>query len=163
MKKLVTLQLNVLLNIRNLAVGMDRTFQHRFTVGAASGIVLLLLLAVYAFWTLRPVLGVFLVLALVLVMDQSLNKRYVFRGDKLIIDNGRLSKKRVIELRLITGCRPMTVSFGLVHYLLISYGPAHTVVAVQPRNEQAFVACLGQRRRKVLDAECETGRQGKEQ
>lgn len=136
---------------------MDRTFQHRFTIGAACGILLLLVLSLYAFWMLRPVLGVALVLGLVALVERSLHKQYIFRGDKLIIDNGRLGKARVVELRQITGCRPMRANFGLVSYLLISYGDDGRVVAVQPRNEQAFVACLRARRDKATDARGEAG------
>lgn len=132
---------------------MDRTFQHRFTLGAACGIVLLLLATLYAFWMLKPVVGVLLALGLVMVMEQSLHKQYIFRDDKLIIDNGRLMKNRVIALSQISSCRPMITTFGMVHYLLISYGAANKVVAVQPRNEQAFINCLRQRREEVMDAE----------
>ena len=153
----------MLLNIRKLAVRMDRTFQHRFTLGAACGIVLLLLATLYAFWMLKPVVGVLLALGLVMVMEQSLHKQYIFRDDKLIIDNGRLMKNRVIALSQISSCRPMTTTFGMVHYLLISDGAANTVVAVQPRNEQAFINCLRQRREEVMDAEQTHGEADAEQ
>ena len=125
---------------------MDRTFHHRFTLGAACGIVLFLLLAVYFFWVKSPVAGVIMALALIVVAERSLHKEYVFRGDKLIIDNGRLAKTKVIEISQITSCRPMANVFGLVRYLLITYGADGKIEAVQPDNERAFIECLNKRK-----------------
>lgn len=120
---------------------MDRTFHHRVTIGAVSGIILLLVLAVYAFWVKSVILGLLLALALVLVIERSLHTEYIFRDDKLIIYNGRLSRSRSIPLASIQSCRPMASVFGLVRYLLISYGNG-SIVSVQPDNEVAFIDFL---------------------
>lgn len=125
---------------------MDRTFHHRFTIGAACGIILLLLLSAYAFWIKSPILGCLMALALILVAERSLHKEYIFREDKLIIYNGRLAKTKTINLNEVTSCRPLSNVFGLVHYLLISYGDGNHVEAVQPDNENAFVECLRKRK-----------------
>lgn len=85
-------------------------------------------------------------LALIVVAERSLHKEYVFRGDKLIIDNGRLAKTKVIEISQITSCRPMANVFGLVRYLLITYGADGKIEAVQPDNERAFIECLNKRK-----------------
>jgi len=123
---------------------MDRTFHHRITVGALCGIVLLLILAVYAFWVKSVILGLFVVLALVLVSERSLHTRYIFHDRELIIYNGRLSKSKHILLADIHSCKPMTTVFGLVRYFLIGYGN-DKLVSVQPDNEPAFVDVLSTR------------------
>lgn len=125
---------------------MDRTFHHRFTVGAACGIILLLLLAAYSFWIKSPILGCLMALGLIIIAERSLHKEYIFRDDKLIIYNGRLAKTKVINLSQITSCRPMSSVFGLVHYLLIIYGEDNKIAAVQPDNVRAFVDCLKKRK-----------------
>lgn len=121
---------------------MDRSFHHRVTVGAACGIVLLLALAVYAFWIKSVALGLLMVVLLIIVAERSLHTKYIFRDDRLIIYKGRLAKAQTIMLDQITGCRPMTTVFGLVRYLLITYGHDNRVVSAQPANERAFVEML---------------------
>lgn len=128
---------------------MDRTFHHRFTIGAACGIILLLALALYAFWIKSPILGAFMALGLIIVAEQTLHKEYTFHDDKLIIYNGRLGKTKTIYLSQISSCRPMTNLFGLVHYLLITYGADNKLESVQPDNERAFVECLKKRKNEV--------------
>lgn len=125
---------------------MDRTFHHRFTVGAACGIILFLLLAAYFFWVKRPVLGCLMALALVVVAERSLHKEYIFRGGNLIIYNGRLAKTKSIPLDKITSCRTMTNVFGLVHYILVTYDEGRRMESLQPDNERAFIECLKKRK-----------------
>ncbi len=128
---------------------MDRTFHHRFTVGAACGIILFLLLAVYAFWVKSPILGCLMSLALILVAERSLHKKYTFSDDKLTVYNGRLAKSKTINLDDITSCRPVTSVFGMVRYLLVTYGNPEKIEAVQPDNERAFVDCLNKRKNEI--------------
>lgn len=133
---------------------MDRTFHQRLTVGAVSGIILLLALSLYAFWVKSVVLGLLLVLALVLVTERTLHTEYVFRDGNLIVDNGRLSREKVIPLRSIRSCRPMATVFGLVRYLLITYGDdSCRMVSVQPDNEKAFVEHLRKAKKEETDEE----------
>lgn len=121
---------------------MNRTFHHRFTIGAACGIILLIGLTLYCFWIKSPILGVLMALALVIVTEHAIHKEYVFHDDKLIIINGRLMRNKVINVSEIKSCRPMTSVFGLVHFLVITYGATDQIEAVQPVNEQEFTACL---------------------
>lgn len=125
---------------------MDRTFHHRFTVGAACGIILFLILAAYTFWIKQPIIGCLFALALIAVAERSLHKEYIFRDDKLIIYNGRLARTKTIPLSDIKSCRPMTNVFGMVHYLLITYGEDNRLESLQPDNERSFVECLKKRR-----------------
>lgn len=125
---------------------MDRTFHHRFTLGAACGIILLLVLAVYSFWIKSPILGCLMSLGLILIAERSLHKKYIFSGDKLIIYNGRLAKTKTISLSQINSCKPMTNVFGLVRFLVIFYDDNKKVESVQPDNESAFVECLKKRK-----------------
>lgn len=109
----------------------------------------MLVLAVWAFWTMRPVLGVLLSLGLILIAERSLHSAYIFHDDVLIIDHGRLAKRKIIPIDFINCCTPMSATFGLVHYLLISYGTAGKVEAVQPVDEKAFVDYLERKRRET--------------
>lgn len=132
---------------------MDRTFHHRITLGTVSGIILLLALSVYCFWNKDIILGLVMVLCLVMITERSLHTVYTFHDDKLTIYSGRLSKSKDIPIGSIRSCRPMNTLFGLIHYLLISYGDDNNmVVSVQPDNEQAFVSYL---RKKMLREEKE--------
>ena len=79
---------------------------------------------------------------LVILTERTLHSQYVISDGKLIIDNGKLSKTKVIMISQINSCRPMTSVFGLVRYLLITYGANDAMVSVQPVNEAAFVAAL---------------------
>lgn len=121
---------------------MTRSFHHRTTLGAVCGIVLFLLLAVYAFWIKNVIVGLLMVFLLVILTERTLHSQYVISDGKLVIDNGKLSKTKVIMISQINSCRPMTSVFGLVRYLLITYGATDAMVSVQPVNEAAFVAAL---------------------
>ena len=133
---------------------MDRTFHHRITIGAVCGIILMLVLAVYAFWIKDIILGVICALVLVIIAERTLHSEYIFHGKELIIYKGRLSSSKHIPLAAIQSCVPMTSVFGLVRYLLISYGNGHTMIAsVQPQNEAEFIAYL--RKRKMRESENE--------
>ncbi len=121
---------------------MTRSFHHRTTLGAVCGIVLFLLLAVYAFWIKNVIVGLLMAFLLVILTERTLHSQYVISDGKLIIDNGKLSKTKVIMISQINSCRPMTSVFGLVRYLLITYGANDAMVSVQPVNETAFVAAL---------------------
>ena len=106
------------------------------------GIVLFLLLAVYAFWIKNVILGLLMAFLLIVLTERTLHSEYVISDGKLIIDNGKLSRNKIIEIGQINSCRPMTSVFGLVRYLLITYGSDNVMVSVQPANEIAFVATL---------------------
>ena len=121
---------------------MTRSFHHRTTLGAICGIVLFLLLAVYAFWIKNVIVGLLMAFLLIILMERTLHSQYVISDGKLIIDNGKLSKTKVIMIGQINSCRPMTSVFGIVRYLLITYGANDAMVSVQPVNEAAFIAAL---------------------
>jgi membrane protein YdbS with pleckstrin-like domain len=131
---------------------MTRSFHHKTTVGAMCGIVLFLLLAVYAFWIKNVVLGILMAFLLIVLTERTLHSQYVISDGKLIIDNGKLSKSKTIMIGQIKSCRPMTSVFGLVRYLLITYGAVDAMVSVQPVNETAFIAAL-KKEKEVCDAE----------
>ncbi len=124
-----------------IVAGIVRTFHHRFTLGAKGGIITFVVLAFYFFWVKSFVLGLLLTVMAVLIMERVLHSEYVLADGKLIIRRGRFAKSRAIALRGIKSCRPMTTTFGLVHYLLIEYGD-NKLVVVEPEQEQAFVEQL---------------------
>lgn len=78
-----------------------------------------------------------------------MHKKYTFSDDKLTVYNGRLAKSKTINLDDITSCRPVTSVFGMVRYLLVTYGNPEKIEAVQPDNERAFVDCLNKRKNEI--------------
>lgn len=124
---------------------MRRSFHHRFTIGAACGIVLLLALAIHAFWVKSIGLGVTMALLLTIVAERTMHTEYAIDDDKLIINKGRLARKLTIELASITACHPVATAFGMARCLVITYGADNSLVAVQPCNERAFVELLRKR------------------
>lgn len=121
---------------------MARSFHHRVTIGAVCGIFLFLLLAIYAFWIKNVVLGLLMTFILIVLTERTLHSEYVISGGKLIVCKGKLSRNKVISIGQINSCRPMTSVFGLVRYLLVTYGSANTMISLQPVNETSFIAVL---------------------
>lgn len=129
---------------------MTRSFHHRTTVGAVCGILLFLLLALYAFWIKNAVVGLIMAFLLIILVEHTLHSEYIITAGKLIINNGKLSRAKSIDLNEIHDCKPMTSVFGFVHYLLLTYGSANRMLSVQPQNEAAFVATLQKEMRNAI-------------
>ena len=123
---------------------MDRTFQHRFTLGAKSGIIILSLLAFYLFWTKGILAALIVVAALVAVIERVLHSCYILRGHDLSIHRGRFLRDIRVPLSDIRAIRPMTTTWGLVHYLLIAYGTGK-LTSAEPPAEESFLRCLRKR------------------
>ncbi len=129
---------------------MTRSFHHRTTVGAVCGILLFLLLALYAFWIKNAVVGLIMAFLLIILVEHTLHSEYIITDSKLIINNGKLSRAKSIDINEIHDLKPMTSVFGLVHYLLLTYGSANRMLSVQPQNESAFVATLQKEMRNTI-------------
>lgn len=123
---------------------MNRTFHHRFTLGSKCGVILFVLLAIYLFWVKAVIAGFLLVVLNVLMIERVLHSEYVFSDDILTISRGRFAKAKVIPLADIKSCRPITVSFGMSHYLLLEYGNGQ-YVSLEPEQEASFLKCLQNR------------------
>lgn len=122
----------------------DRTFQHRFTIGAKSGIIVLSLLALYLFWQKSVMAALVVVVALVAVIERVLHSCYVVSEEDLIIHRGRFLRDIRVPLSAIRSIRPMTTTWRLVHYLLIEYGEGK-LIGVEPHDEDSFLNCLRKR------------------
>jgi hypothetical protein len=120
---------------------MIRTFHHRFTLGAKSGIILCGGLAFYLFWVKAVILALALVLVLVLIMERALHSEYSVGNGWLVINRGRFSRPKSIALDTIVSCQRMTTNFGLSSFLLIKTTD-DKLYMVQPDNEEAFVKAL---------------------
>ena len=129
---------------------MTRSFHHRTTVGAVCGILFFLLLALYAFWIKNAVVGLIMAFLLIILVEHTLHSEYIITDGKLIINNGKLSRAKSIDINEIHDLKPMTSVFGLVHYLLLTYGSANRMLSVQPQNESAFVATLQKEMRNTI-------------
>ncbi len=121
---------------------MTRSFHHRTTVGAVCGILLFLLLALYAFWIKNAVMGLIMAFLLIVLVERTLHSEYIISDGKLIINNGKLARAKTINIQEIHDCKPMTSVFGLVRYLLLTYGASDRMISVQPQNEAAFITTL---------------------
>lgn len=121
---------------------MTRSFHHRTTVGAVCGILLFLLLALFAFWIKNAVVGLIMAFLLIVLVERTLHSEYIISDGKLIINNGKLARAKTINIQEIHDCKPMTSVFGLVRYLLLTYGASDCMISVQPQNEAAFITTL---------------------
>ncbi|WP_262280207.1 PH domain-containing protein [Hallella absiana] len=137
---------------------MDRTFQHRFTLGAKSGIIILSLLAFYLFWTKGILAALIVVAALVAVIERVLHSCYILRGHDLIIHRGRFLHDIRVPLSDIRAIRPMTTTWGLVHYLLIEYGSGK-LTSAEPNDEDSFLRCLRSRIHEAHGSDKEEGKE----
>ena len=121
---------------------MDKIYHQRFTLAAKSFITVITLLAVYLFWfksIAHIIVGVMVVLMLVSIIESVIHTTYkITSDDKLIIERGRLFKKRILPIGDIVKISRRETKFKLSHYILIEYG-ADKCVSLQPEDEDALM------------------------
>lgn len=125
----------------------DRTFHKRFNTTARVGVVVFALLAGYFFWVKMAIIGIFVAIIIVGMIERILNTTYTFKKVKpidrddemeyLIINEGRFSSNRNVPVCDIISVHTAKTFLGLDHCLAIEYGH-HNMVTVQPDNEEAF-------------------------
>ena len=125
----------------------DRTFHKRFTRTARIGVAGFAILALYFFWVKLAIIGIFVAIIIVGMIERILNTTYTFKMVKpidldeemeyLIINEGRFSSNRNVPVCDITSVHTAKTFLGLDHCLVIEYGH-HNMVTVQPDNEEAF-------------------------
>lgn len=125
----------------------DRTFHKRFNTTARVGVVVFALLAGYFFWVKMAIIGIFVAIIIVGMIERILNTTYTFKKVKpidrddemeyLIINEGRFSSNRNVPVCDIISVHTAKTFLGLAHCLVIEYGH-HNMVTVQPDNEEAF-------------------------
>ena len=125
----------------------DRTFHKRFTLTARIGVAVFAILALYFFWVKLAIIGIFVAIIIVGMIERILNTTYTFKMVKpidlademeyLIINEGRFSSNRNVPVCDITSVHTAKTFLGLDHCLVIEYGH-HNMVTVQPDNEEAF-------------------------
>ncbi len=138
----------------------DRTFHKRFTLTARIGVVVFALLAGYFFWVKMAIIGIFLAIVIVGLIERILNTTYMFRKVKpidrddemeyLIINEGRFSTNKNVPVCDIISVAKVNTFFGLDHCLVIEYGHRN-MVAVQPDNVEAFEKEIKRRQDDKLD------------
>ncbi len=138
----------------------DRTFHKRFTLTARIGVVVFALLAGYFFWVKMAIIGIFLAIVIVGLIERILNTTYTFRKVKpidrddemeyLIINEGRFSTNKNVPVCDIISVAKVNTFFGLDHCLVIEYGHRN-MVAVQPDNVEAFEKEIKRRQDDKLD------------
>ena len=125
----------------------DRTFHQRCNPTARVGVVVFALLAGYFFWVKMAIIGIFVAIIIVGMIERILNTTYTFKKVKpidrddemeyLIINEGRFSSNRNVPVCDIISVHTAKTFLGLDHCLVIEYGH-HNMVTVQPDNEEAF-------------------------
>ena len=126
----------------------DRTFHKRFNTTARVGVVVFALLAGYFFWVKMAIIGIFVAIIIVGMIERILNTTYTFKNVKpidrddemeyLIINEGRFSSNRNVPLCNVIDVHIAKTFFGLDHCVVIEYGHKN-IVTVQPDNEEAFM------------------------
>ena len=137
----------------------DRTFHKRFNTTARVGVVVFALLAGYFFWVKMAIIGIFVAIIIVGMIERILNTTYTFKKVKpidrddemeyLIINEGRFSSNRNVPVCDIISVHTAKTFLGLDHCLVIEYGH-HNMVTVQPDNEEAFEKEISKRQGKRL-------------
>ncbi len=131
---------------------MDKIYHQRFTLAAKSFITVITLLAVYLFWfksIAHIIVGVMVVLMLVSIIESVIHTTYkITSDDKLIIERGRLFKKRILPIGDIVKISRRETKFKLSHYILIEYG-ADKCVSLQPEDENALMEEIKKRLNKI--------------
>lgn len=126
----------------------DRTFHKRFTVPAKCGVVIFALLAGYFFWQKVAIIGIFVAIIIVGMIERILNTTYTLKRvkpidrdeemDFIVIDEGRFSSKKTVPVCDIVSVTPMKTCWGLDHALVIEYGNKR-LVSLQPDNEDGLI------------------------
>lgn len=125
----------------------DRTFHKHFNTTARVGVVVFALLAGYFFWVKMAIIGIFVAIIIVGMIERILNTTYTFKKVKpidrddemeyLIINEGRFSSNRNVPVCDIISVHTAKTFLGLDHCLVIEYGH-HNMITVLPDNEEAF-------------------------
>ena len=126
----------------------DRTFHKRFTLTARIGVAVFAILALYFFWVKLAIIGIFVAIIIVGMIERIQNTTYTFKMVKpidldeemeyLIINEGRFSSNRNVPLCDVTDVHIVKTFFGLDHCVVNEYGHKN-IVTVQPDNEEAFM------------------------
>jgi hypothetical protein len=134
---------------------MDRTFHHRFTVGAICGIALFSILMFYFFWEKHALIGTLLMILVLCMIERVIHTTYTFHKvgsgtpgreqEILVINKGRFSMNKSIPLGELHEVTRMKTAFGLNHYLLLVYGARKRMEAVMPDEEEGFLSELKKR------------------
>ena len=136
----------------------DRTFHKRFTMPAKCGVAIFVLLAGYFFWQKVAIIGIFVAIIIVGMIERILNTTYSLRRvkpierdeemDFIVIDEGRFSSKKTVPVCDIVSVTPMKTCWGLDHAVVIEYGNKH-LVSLQPDNEEGFIQEVEKRMKNI--------------
>ena len=134
---------------------MDRTFHHRFTIGAMCGIALFSILMFYFFWEKHALVGTLLMILILCMIERVIHTTYTFHKadtdvsgkeqEVLVINKGRLSINKSIPIDELCEVTRMKTTFGLNHYLQPVYGNEKRMKAVMPVIEENFLFEMQQR------------------
>lgn len=135
---------------------MNRIFHARITWYQYLALALFTVNAVAALWCKFIIVAVFLLLFLIVLIEQIIHTTYTFTSDgKLEISLGRFSKKKVIPISEVTSVEKRhSMKFGrfsVTHYILIGYGKEQ-FQAVLPVKEREFVEVMKKRKMELIES-----------
>ena len=125
---------------------------------AKCGVAIFVLLAGYFFWQKVAIIGIFVAIIIVGMIERILNTTYSLRRvkpierdeemDFIVIDEGRFSSKKTVPVCDIVSVTPMKTCWGLDHAIVIEYGNKH-LVSLQPDNEEGFIQEVEKRMKNI--------------
>ena len=125
---------------------------------AKCGVAIFVLLAGYFFWQKVAIIGIFVAIIIVGMIERILNTTYSLRRvkpidrdeemDFIVIDEGRFSSKKTVPVCDIVSVTPMKTCWGLDHAVVIEYGNKH-LVSLQPDNEEGFIQEVEKRMKNI--------------
>ena len=119
-----------------------RTFHQRFSLTSKCGIIIFSLLSFYLFLMKQVLIGTFIILVVVAMIDHVVNTVYklVLQNGNflLIISHGHFYKDKHIPVNEIIKCSIVKTFLGISHYILVQYG-LKGIILVQPQNDDVFL------------------------
>lgn len=133
-------------------ISPQRTFRHKASVANVILIITVAAVAFFFFWsrtTTHTLLGLLHTLITLRLIEKVVNTTYRFTNDGLlVIDRGRLSRRKMLSINEITNARVATMRPFGTRIVVLEYGAGH-VTSVQPHDCEGFLAELRKRQDRI--------------
>lgn len=138
---------------------MHRVFQSKVELSTYLLLAFALTATVWGMWTKTALVFAPCLILVALLVERIIHSQYVVSHDKLVIQHGKLSRDKTINLASINRIdqvnrfRTSSKVFGQYLVLVLSNGEQ---IALRPKNESDFVEFITKCRRRI-DSSQETG------
>lgn len=131
---------------------MNRTFHYHVSPLNWIAVIGVAAAALFFLWNRTAggtIAGFLLIMADVSMIERIIHTTYTFTDDGMLsICKGRFSRTRSIPVNEITMARKTRITFLMVRYVLIEYGPGKLTSAM-PTDEDGFISELHCRQKEV--------------